>query len=70
MVRVVSSVHKTHNIDLTHFSQGKKRKKPFINKKEAQTYSLVSRSHHDPLAGDVDESQNVLKPQDNQVSII
>ena len=46
---------------------GRRKKKPFINKKEAQTYRLVPRSHQDPLAGDVEESQYVLKPEIVQV---
>ena len=42
------------------FFQGRK-KKPFIDKKKAQTYRLVPRSQQDPLAENVDEAQYVLK---------
>ena len=52
---------------IANISQGKKKKKPFINKKEAQSYRLVPRSQHDPLAGDINESQYVLKPQITEV---
>ena len=49
------------------FIQGKK-KKQFINKKEAHSYKLVPRSHQDPLAGDSSEAQHVLMPAQSQVS--
>ena len=42
-------------------SQGRK-KKPFIDKKKAQTFRLVPRSQQDPLFGEEEESQYVLKP--------
>ena len=41
--------------------QGRK-KKPFIDKKKAQRFQLVPRSQHDPLCGDTEETQYVLKP--------
>ena len=57
-------------------SQGRK-KKPFIDKKKAQTFRLVPRSQQDPLFGEEEESQYVLKPtqvsqyvlKPNQVSL-
>lgn len=54
----------------SHVVMGRRKKKPFINKKEAQTYRLVPRSQQDPLAGDVDESQYVLKPENTQVAML
>ena len=42
------------------YAQGRK-KKPFIDKKHAQTFSLVPRSHKDPLHDDPEEAQYVLK---------
>ena len=41
--------------------QGRK-KKPFIDKKNAQRFQLVARSQRDPLCGDAEETQYVLKP--------
>lgn len=41
-----------------------KNKKPFINKKKAQTFSLVHRSQRDPLQADDDAGQMVLVPED------
>lgn len=41
-------------------TQGRK-KKPFIDKKHAQTFSLVPRSQKDPLHDDPEEAQYVLK---------
>ena len=41
-------------------AQGRK-KKPFIDKKRAQTFSLVPRSQKDPLHDDPEEAQYVLK---------
>ncbi|XP_064383556.1 protein LTV1 homolog isoform X2 [Halichondria panicea] len=38
-----------------------RKKKPFIDKKNSQTYRLVPRSQQDPLAENVDEAQHVLK---------
>ena len=40
-------------------AQGRK-KKPFIDKRKAHTYKLVTRSQQDPLYGDCEEPQNVL----------
>lgn len=45
-----------------------RKKKPFINKKEAQKYRLVPRSHQDPRAGDANESQYVLKAENSQAA--
>ena len=48
--------------------QGRK-KKPFIDKKKAQKFHLVPRSQHDPLLGDSEEPQHVLKPQEVGVGV-
>ncbi len=42
--------------------QGRKKKR-FIDKKNAHTFHLVSRSQSDPLYGQPEESQYVLKPE-------
>jgi len=43
-------------------SQQGRKKKPFIDKKKAQRFQLVPRSQRDPLCGDAEERQYVLKP--------
>ncbi len=52
-------------VNVAFLIQGRKKKR-FIDKRNAQTFRLVSRSQSDPLYGQLEESQNVLKP--NQVS--
>ena len=42
--------------------QGKKKKKPFIDKKNAHSYTLVHRSQRDPLVVDEEAPQLLLKP--------
>lgn len=46
------------------FSKGKKKKKPFIDKKNAHSYKLVHRSQRDPLVVDEEAPQFLLKPLD------
>ena len=43
-------------------SQGRRRKKPFIDKKNAVTFHLVHRSQKDPLQADEESSKHVLLP--------
>lgn len=42
-------------------TQGRKKAKPFIDKKKATTYKLVHRSQKDPLANDASVPQMVLQ---------
>ncbi|XP_065900401.1 protein LTV1 homolog [Dysidea avara] len=44
---------------------GKKKKKPFIDKKNAHSYKLVHRSQRDPLVVDEEAPQFLLKPLDD-----
>ena len=39
-----------------------RKKKPFINKKQAQSFRLVHRSQRDPLQADEGSSQYILHP--------
>eukprot|EP00118_Oscarella_pearsei_P009004 m.49295 g.49295 ORF g.49295 m.49295 type:complete len:78 (+) comp33972_c0_seq13:37-270(+) len=43
-----------------------RKKKPFIDKKSAQTFRLVHRSQKDPLQADEESAQHVFIPVDAQ----
>ena len=61
MVRGRLTFVRTAVLPSTHVSQPRGKARPWINKKKAVTFQVVSRGYSDLLAGDPDAPQNVLE---------